>query len=235
MMKQYLLIGALLAIVLASPGFAESKTITKVTIAVAGGVNADFNASTGILKWSSGASGILLDDEGNAYVDNNISVAGQFSNVVDTSVGGQAMANFKLDSVTLTFNSIEFPSVTGATSSAVFNISSYNNNRYWESEIAADADVLNGQALVNVAAAFALEPVWGSTHDVVWDGVNDISCLNGLISLPVGTNIQNYLQNYWSDNNMIVLNADETTYNVPEPATLAVLGLGGLLLRRRLA
>lgn len=227
MMKKYVTVGVLLAMLVAPTAFAQ-KEIVKVEIAVAGGVSADYDALTGTLKWSMGASGLLIDADGNYYVDENINVVGQFSNVVDTSSGGQAMANFALDSVTLTFNSIQFPSLTGATSQGILKISPYNNNRYWESEIAPNADVLNGHALVSVVADFVLEPVWGSTHHVVWNGSNPFSSLDALISLPVGTDIQSYLEDYSSDNNMIVLTA------VPEPCTIALLSLGGLLLRKRL-
>jgi hypothetical protein len=224
---------------LASAAAAETVQLSQLTlkfdVAVGTGVNADYDAATGILTWSAGASGYLMDTVGNTYLDSDITVTGLFSNAIDTSVGGQAMANFQLDSVTLTFNSIEFPSVTGATSKAILEISRYGSNRYWESEIAADADVLHGQALVGVTASFLLEPVWGASHDVIWDGINDVSCLDSMTSLPFGANFQDYLHSYSSDNNTIVLNADESTYVVPEPCTLAILGLGAILFRRRMA
>jgi len=225
-------LGISLLMFLATAVYADT-TLKKVVVnlAVGTGVNSAFDATTGTLTWSAGASGYLFDTDGSMYTDNNVNVTGYFSNAIDTSSGGQAMANFQLDSVTLTFNSIEFPSVSGSTSQAVFQISSCSNNRYWESELAADADVLHGQALVNVAATFFLEPLWGA--EFAWDGTDGVSCLDSMTSLTYGADFQNYMQNYLAQNNTIVLYADQSNYAVPEPCTLAVMSLGGIILTRR--
>jgi len=234
-MKNRFVVGILLSMMLISAGFGNQVQISQVTlnIAVAGGVASSYDASTGVLTWSAGASGMLIDDMGNAYVDDNINVSGQFSNVSDSSSGGWASATFDLDSVVMTFNSVDFTSLTGGgMGSATLTLTKYDATKYWEAETEADSDVLHGQALANVAAVFNLEGVWGSVYEFVWDGIGDpgVSLLDSMTSLPIGSAFQSYFSNYASDNNMLVLYADES---VPEPATIAILALGGCLLRRR--
>ena len=51
--------------------------------------------------------------------------------------------------------------------------------------------------------------------------------------LPTDTNFGSYAEGYTTNLTTLWLNADETT--IPEPATMALLGLGALLLRKRKA
>jgi len=237
MSTRLLMVVAIAVTLMASQGSAEPIIIQYLTVdfntLVGTGVNADYDAGTGVLTWSQGASGYLMDTDGYVYADSDIDVVAHFSNVVDYSSGGVGLATFALDSVQITFNSIEF-SLTGAPSQAIFTLSPYGAYRYWESEI--DPDLLHGQALVGVNAVFYLEPVWGSTHECIWDNGNNVSLLDAMVLLPNGANFQGYQGSYSSDNNTIVLLADESGYQpIPEPCTLGLVGLGLILIRKRLA
>jgi hypothetical protein len=237
MTKRLITALVIVATIVTSAGSAEQVLFSSFNlqydVAVGTGVNSDYDAVTGILTWSQGASGYLMDTSGNTYEDDNIEVVARFTNAVDYSNGETALALFTLDYVTVTFNSFAFPSLTGAQSKAVFQISPYDSNPYGETEIAPD--LLHGQALVSVSAAFLLEDIWGSQYECIWDGINDVSCLDAMILLPNNTNFQSYLSNYSSDNNTIALFADEGFYQgIPEPCTLGLVGLGLVFIRRRL-
>jgi hypothetical protein len=196
------------------------------------GVNANFNAGTHTITWAGGASGWMLLDTGDTVFFNDLDgfesspVNATFTVMTDLSSGGQAKARFASGAWDISIIA-DGHSVAYLAGSLVGN---YNET---ETDVASDA--LNGRAVVVVNTATFDDDYWTSVigETIGWQGVGQQAGIIADISLPYGQNIQNYSQNYHSDDDNVVVTLYADPSQVPEPATMALLALGGLLLRKR--
>lgn len=228
-MKSYTWWIVLTVMLLALPAVSDATLIKQVQIAQATGAYANYDAGTGTVTWSAGASGWLMTDSYDIINFSDATVQGTFTGVTDTSSGGLASAVFSSGTWQLSFNGTGW-------SKPVFTIAGHILNRYDETETGVDTDKLDGRAVVIVDEAYLTLGFFSDWfgHEVTIDWKGGIGSMAGLIvdiTLPMNTNITDYQSNYDSTNLVITLWADESV--VPEPATVCLLGLGGLLALRR--
>lgn len=206
----------------------QAELIQKVQLTSLSGVSASYDHTTGTTSWSQGASGWLMTSEYNTVSFTNVSMSGTFSGAVDTSSGGLASAIFNSGTWNMHLEKGELN----------IDIAGHSVGNYVETEGKFQAGHIDGRGIVIVdSATFSLGDYgWGAVQ-LNWEGgTGSQSGLIADIALPNGGNdFGSYAtDNYNSTNSIISLWADESV--VPEPATLCLLGLGGLgLLRRRRA
>lgn len=194
------------------------------------GASAGFDAGTQTITWSGGVDGWLMTSDGQFVPFSALPgfescpVNASFTIMTDTSSGGLASARFTSGAwdISVIANGVTVASLAGSV------VGNYN-----ETETGVDTDALNGRAIVVVDSSNFNQSYWsplvGGTID--WDGVGELAGIIGDITLPYGTNIQDYSTSYISENVIVTLLADES--QIPEPATMGLLALGGLLLRRK--
>ncbi|MBN1796392.1 MAG: PEP-CTERM sorting domain-containing protein [Sedimentisphaerales bacterium] len=199
----------------------------------------DHDAGTGgsgLLSWSDGFQAKLGYQGGLFPKTYYCDVAGSADGGVDTSSQGVASALF--NALTLTVNLYTDSGHTQSVGS--FEIALWGTLGYEEHETGVTppdpgtgASALYGSALVSMIDFSVTD---GSTN-YVWSDTTGLSSVAGFTATTTSlspNNIPDYNPTDWSsDNCVLTVLADETA--IPEPATLALLGLGSLLLRRRRA
>lgn len=218
----------LTVLLLSQAGQAEVVNVTKVVIEQVTGADADFVEEDGTLYFSGGVAGFFVTESGTRVTFGTGTIIGEFYGCVDTSSGGVASAYF--DDGFLSMN-LDGPGEAGQYVKMLVLLQNYYN----EDETTADTDEtthLNGMALVTVDQA-EFSNGWltgGLTYE--WaDAIGETSGLITETTLPYGINITDFLLDYSATNAIITLYADESS--VPEPVTIALLGFGALLIRKR--
>jgi len=225
-MKRFFVFSAIMFLFLAPAVNAVTGAIEAIQIVQTLGVSSVYD--NGTITWSGGVTGWILTDTGNFYYLNNIPdftstpVTATFTSVIDNSANGIANASFASGTWSISFN---------FGGQIVANISGHLSSVYNELEVATDQ--LEGHAVVIVDTATFNNTFWTAKigSELVWDGVGEQAGIIANTTLPVGTAFDSYAQSYSSDNMIITLYADES--QIPEPATIALLGLGALSLIRR--
>ena len=181
------------------------------------GVSADYAAGT--VTWSGGASGTLYYSDGTSEgFSGNAVVVGQATGAVDESAGTLASAVFSGAGA----YGVALSGIGGRTFSISGDIP---GGQYREDEMQENYIVGAGN-LVNVDAVFGAGWYFGTQSEIDWAGGNG-ALLRIDVLLPAGSAFSSYDGETYGTANAI------TTLAVPEPATMVLLGLGGLLLRRR--
>ncbi|MGD0784554.1 MAG: PEP-CTERM sorting domain-containing protein [Sedimentisphaerales bacterium] len=229
-MKKYIVFAALISVFFAVPvraQYVESMGLgTLQTVAI----NANYDGS-GTIVWSGGQNGWLATDDYSGFVYfsqlpyfHSVTATATFTGMTDTSSGGQASASFSSGNWSITINA------TG--SGDVLTLAGHilENHTYNEKEIDS-TNKLDGRAVVVVDTAAFDDAYWENTDVGVLSLNDNIAGMIANISLPTALDFNSYAQAYASNNVTVTIYADESI--VPEPATMALLALGGLLLRKR--
>ncbi len=217
------------ALITAVSGVASAIEIDEIIFEVDSfSVESEFEAGTGIggrglLTWSQGGFAILKHTAGQQTY--RVKVSGMFDDMTDLSVGGVAQASFDVGSISVNLFELTDPGKT--TSIGEFVALLYSGFSYIETETAENPSELYGAAVIKMDS-------W-SVPGYQWSEV--IGAMGGMTattSVLTQGNISDYQSNWDSDNTIVTIMADES--GIPEPATICLLGLGGLaLLKKRTA
>ncbi|MEN8127678.1 MAG: PEP-CTERM sorting domain-containing protein [Planctomycetota bacterium] len=228
-MKKALFVLGLVCVVSAgSYGIITDVVISDLQV---GGATADYDHVLGKLEWTGGASATLNTTDGDS-IQTDVVVSVNFAGVVDDSAGGWAKASFT-QVLDWQMNFTGLGEETGYIQGNGDGSDGYSEIEGLEDTlfggmIAQSAGHLYGAAILNVTESDFSQ--FGGAH---WEDVS-----GGLAKLKSETLVDAAFGDYDTDSytsslSALWLYADETT--IPEPATMALLGLGALLLRKRRA
>jgi len=190
-------------------------------------VNSDYDASTGELTWSQGGIATLYHDQGSDIY--RVVVGAVWGGVTDLSADGHAAASFATGSFDITLYAMSDPGKTnplGNMSGELFPGWSYLEGETNEETGEGTISHLYGAAPMRLT-------VW-DVNGYDWsENLGDMGGITASTSNLFNTwaDIDDYQSDWWSDNTIVTLLADET--GIPEPATIALLGLGALAVIRK--
>lgn len=234
-MKKITVLAAMLVLgFVAVSAHALPVTTLEVTEAAAFDVSVDYGVtSPGVLTWMSASqatlttsSGVITISDSPGGIPVDVNMSGSISSVTDLNPGGAggASASFGAGSFSLT---VDYD--PGGGSVTIVNLSGSISSTYDESEDSPDR--ILGKAVVNITTA-TFDPIITGGTPLEWEGGLGLAGLLSDFTLPFGANFVDYTSDtYMTDNTLIRILSDET--EIPEPMTLALLGLGGLGLIRR--
>ncbi len=213
-MKRTVSVGTFLAVLLCvsamSLGAVQQITYVEIDLAVALGGFAEYDSGVGTITWSEGASGFLRFDDGQELSFGEVSISGNFSDVVDIGT----------DSISLGAGafSISFGTYRGGT---LYVDGVLAANKTYDEQIVPNVG-LAGNAIVDVEAYWK-DGDERSDDYVAW-AANGHSILNSNVLV---SGFEDYLNQDYASQNMSLI------VQIPEPATLSLLSLGAVALLRR--
>ncbi|MDD5134726.1 MAG: hypothetical protein PHP01_04890 [Phycisphaerae bacterium] len=224
-MKKFLCTGVLALLFVSA--LASAGVVTKVVFEIDNlGVTADFTAAVppsvqdcGTLDWTKGSVAKVYTNGATPIILCYPTISATFTNGADTSADGLASAvfgdmNFTVSLYTNPLRNVPVGTITGML---------YNSFDYTEQEIS-----LSGGSVLDGAAVIALT----SFNVPGFSWIEEMGAPAGLRSETSLTyDITDYQSDWHSSNTVVTILADES--GIPEPATMSLLALGGLLLRKR--
>ncbi len=179
----------------------------------------DPSNGTGQLNWYGGQTASILTDTGPL----GVTLVPNFKNTsftggTDTSSGGEASAYFTSGNWEVTLQD--------TSANDILTIKGNLKTNYIENEISAGQ--LNGGAVANVTDIIIHDANFFGGQSVTFDGGNTIGITAATTLLE---DVQDYQTSWESSNIVVKLLADEN--NIPEPATMVLLGSGALLFLRK--
>lgn len=217
----------ILLLIFAMSGIAAASTIQKIDVILGFGLFSRFETPPGTqtLTSTNGALVFFSEPGVDPLSFSHTQLSATFNGVTDRSNGGLASATFSSGVWQVRLFSPTDPS------HLVFDISG-TVDWYREDESQQLTNTVNGVGKVTLTNVAFVDPAFW--QGATWGSTDNKSAVTTTITGATqgGGNLVNYQTNWQSDNVTMVVWAD-SSMAVPEPATMLILSLGGLLLRKR--
>jgi hypothetical protein len=225
-MRTRAIFGLLLVVFLVVP--ASADVIEAITLEVSQidniAVRSDFSGASEQLAWSAGGIATIYYSGGTQKY--RVTVDALWDSMTDLSSGGIAAASFASGNFGATFFALTDPGKTTPLGSLGGEL--YPGWTYEESETSENPSQLYGAAPIRLT-------LWNVPGFSWAEGLGSMGAITASTTNLFSTwgDISDYGSDWWSNNTIVTLLADES--GIPEPATMVLLGLGslGLISRKR--
>lgn len=207
---------------------ASAEMITEIQLLVGLGLTSSFDADGG-----SGTGSQTMQSTNGALVITDVNPSGTM---------------FTKTNFSLTFDDCDGSASAGGTAAASFGSGTWMAELYnpandgdlvlsisgtvdWYNELETNPNAIDGQGIVtiDVGSVFLNFGYWGLGSS--WASGNGKSAIASMISNIAPTPLEDYNSDWSSSNVMLLVYADSSA--IPEPATIALLGLGAVALIRK--